>query len=196
MSLRTTVHAQMSEIIELQSADRSRRRAISDLLETDRGRREEMRELRAADRTRQQQIIQTLTVTALAARDATRNGTDSHSSGTGVRGSERVARECTYQDFMKCKPLYFKGTEGVVLMWSSTTQRFQELAILCVRMFPEEADKIERYHGGNGKLENKRKSKTLPEAIEFNYNNKVQRQKHRQGHTLLDRGDKKPCGGF
>ncbi|GJX87900.1 hypothetical protein Tco_0339914 [Tanacetum coccineum] len=51
---------------------------------------------------------------ALAARDATRNGTDSHSSGTGVRGSERVARECTYQDFMKCKPLYFKGTEGVV----------------------------------------------------------------------------------
>ncbi|GJS56138.1 hypothetical protein Tco_0629500 [Tanacetum coccineum] len=30
---------------------------------------------------------------ALAARDATRNGTDSHSSGTGVRGSERSARE-------------------------------------------------------------------------------------------------------
>ncbi|GKF55578.1 hypothetical protein Tco_0165918 [Tanacetum coccineum] len=25
-----------------------------------------------------------------------------------------VARECTYQDFMKCQPLSFKGTEGVV----------------------------------------------------------------------------------
>ncbi|GJX29079.1 hypothetical protein Tco_0237158 [Tanacetum coccineum] len=62
ISLRTTVHAQMSEIIELQSADRSRQRAILDLLETDRRRREEMRELRAADRARQQQIIQTLTV--------------------------------------------------------------------------------------------------------------------------------------
>ncbi|GJW00194.1 putative reverse transcriptase domain-containing protein [Tanacetum coccineum] len=62
MSLRTTVHAQMSEITELQSADRSRRRAISDLLETDHGRHEEMRELRAADRARQQQIIQRLTV--------------------------------------------------------------------------------------------------------------------------------------
>ncbi|GKF34149.1 hypothetical protein Tco_0107349, partial [Tanacetum coccineum] len=62
MSLRTTVHAQMTEITELQSADRSRRRAISDLLKTNRGRREEMRELRAVDRTRQQQIIQTLTV--------------------------------------------------------------------------------------------------------------------------------------
>ncbi|GJQ91500.1 hypothetical protein Tco_0002639 [Tanacetum coccineum] len=51
MSLRTIVLAQMSKITELQSADHSRRRAISDLLETDRGRREEMRELRAADRT-------------------------------------------------------------------------------------------------------------------------------------------------
>ncbi|GJS45796.1 putative reverse transcriptase domain-containing protein [Tanacetum coccineum] len=30
---------------------------------------------------------------ALAARDANRNGVDSHTSGTGVRGSERVARE-------------------------------------------------------------------------------------------------------
>ncbi|GKB82091.1 hypothetical protein Tco_0948986 [Tanacetum coccineum] len=62
ISLRTTVHAQMSEITELQSADLRRQRAMSDLLETDRRRREEMRELRAADRTRQQQIIQTLTV--------------------------------------------------------------------------------------------------------------------------------------
>ncbi|GJY51174.1 reverse transcriptase domain-containing protein [Tanacetum coccineum] len=41
------------------------------------------------------------------------NGDDNHTLGTGVRGSERVARECTYQDFMKCKPLYFNGTEGV-----------------------------------------------------------------------------------
>ncbi|GJS72776.1 hypothetical protein Tco_0705617 [Tanacetum coccineum] len=49
ISLRTTVHAQMSEITELQSADHRRQRAISDLLETDRRRREEMRELRAAD---------------------------------------------------------------------------------------------------------------------------------------------------
>ncbi|GJY83500.1 putative reverse transcriptase domain-containing protein [Tanacetum coccineum] len=53
---------------------------------------------------------------ALAARDADRNtnGDDSHNSGTGVRRTERVARECTYPDFMKCQPLNFKGTEGVV----------------------------------------------------------------------------------
>ncbi|GKC89431.1 hypothetical protein Tco_1150080, partial [Tanacetum coccineum] len=43
---------------------------------------------------------------ALAARDANRNGDDSHTSGTGVRRTERVARECTYQDFMKCQPLF------------------------------------------------------------------------------------------
>ncbi|GJY15633.1 hypothetical protein Tco_0386055 [Tanacetum coccineum] len=62
---------------------------------------------------------------ALAARDANRstNGEDSHNSGTGVRRTERVARECTYQDFMKCQPLYFKGTEGVVEL----TQWFERM---------------------------------------------------------------------
>ncbi|GJS55335.1 putative reverse transcriptase domain-containing protein [Tanacetum coccineum] len=195
---------------------------------------------------------------ALAARDATRNGVDSHTLGTGVRGSERIARECTYQDFMKCKPLYFKGTEGVVELtqwfermetvfrisncsvenqvkfstctllasaltwWNSHVmtvthdvaysmtwvdlrkkmtdkycprnemkkleaelwnlkvigtdvvkynQRFQELALLCVRMFPEESDKIERYVGGlpdmiHGNIVAS-KPKTMQEAIEM-----------------------------
>ncbi|GJT17253.1 hypothetical protein Tco_0875959 [Tanacetum coccineum] len=53
---------------------------------------------------------------ALAARDAIRstNGDDSHNSGTGVRRNERATRECTYPDFMKCQPLNFKGTKGVV----------------------------------------------------------------------------------
>nr|GEX83594.1 putative reverse transcriptase domain-containing protein [Tanacetum cinerariifolium] len=49
---------------------------------------------------------------ALAARDAARNGNDSHTSGTGR--PMQVARECTYPDFLKCQPLNFKGTEGVV----------------------------------------------------------------------------------
>ncbi|GKD25344.1 reverse transcriptase domain-containing protein [Tanacetum coccineum] len=31
-----------------------------------------------------------------------------------VRRGRPVARECTYQGFMKCQPLKFKGTEGVV----------------------------------------------------------------------------------
>nr|GEV56250.1 hypothetical protein [Tanacetum cinerariifolium] len=49
---------------------------------------------------------------ALAARDANRNGDDSHTSGTDR--PVQVARECTYPDFLKCQPLNFKGTEGVV----------------------------------------------------------------------------------
>ncbi|GJR73743.1 putative reverse transcriptase domain-containing protein [Tanacetum coccineum] len=128
----------------------------------------------------------------LAARDANRstNGDDSHNLGTCVRRTERAARECTYTDFLKCQPLNFKGTEGVVVghdaaygmpwktlmkmitdkycprneikkleieIWDlkvkgtdliSYTQRFQELALLCGRMFSEESDKIEKYVGG------------------------------------------------
>ncbi|GKB85723.1 hypothetical protein Tco_0957995 [Tanacetum coccineum] len=60
---------------------------------------------------------------ALAARDANRNGDDSHTSGTGGRRTERVVRECTYQDFIKCKPQYFKDTEGVVEL----TQWFERM---------------------------------------------------------------------
>ncbi|GJY41071.1 hypothetical protein Tco_0428341 [Tanacetum coccineum] len=60
---------------------------------------------------------------ALAARDATRNGDDSHTSGTGVRRPVQVARECTYPDFLKCQPLNFKGTEGVV----GLTQWFEKI---------------------------------------------------------------------
>nr|GEW91880.1 hypothetical protein [Tanacetum cinerariifolium] len=52
-------------------------------------------------------------VTALlVARDANRNGDDIHTSGTGR--PVHVAREYTYPDFLKCQPLNFKGTKGVV----------------------------------------------------------------------------------
>ncbi|GKE98094.1 reverse transcriptase domain-containing protein [Tanacetum coccineum] len=126
----------------------------------------------------------------LVARDANTNGVDSHNSRTGARRNERATRECTYPDFMKCQPLNFKGTEGVVELtqWikkMETTelkkkmtnkyyprteikklevelwelkvkgtdmigynQRFQELALLWGRMFPEESDKIEKYVNG------------------------------------------------
>ncbi|GJU27679.1 putative reverse transcriptase domain-containing protein [Tanacetum coccineum] len=60
---------------------------------------------------------------ALAACDATRNGDDSHTSGTGARRPVQVARECTYPDFLKCQPLNFKRTEGVV----GLTQLFEKM---------------------------------------------------------------------
>nr|GEU69531.1 hypothetical protein [Tanacetum cinerariifolium] len=61
----------------------------------------------------------------LAEHDATRSriGEDSHDSRTGVRRQTPLARECTYSDFIKCKPVYFKGIEGVVKL----TQRFERM---------------------------------------------------------------------
>ncbi|GKB46755.1 putative reverse transcriptase domain-containing protein [Tanacetum coccineum] len=199
-------------------------------------------------------------IDALATRDTdkSRNGEDSHDSGTGVRRQAPPARECTYPDFMKCKPLYFKGTEGVieltqwferietvfrisnysmenqikfatctllesaltwwnshvktvchdvalamtwtnlkkkmtnkycprgeikkleVEMWNlkvkgtdvvSYNQRFQELALMCARMFPEESDKIKKYVGGLPDMIHRSvmayKPKTMQDAIEF-----------------------------
>ncbi|GJS22574.1 putative reverse transcriptase domain-containing protein [Tanacetum coccineum] len=59
--------------------------------------------------------------------NGTRNGNNGGDNGDGNenhnvngRGDRPVARECTYQDFMKCQPLGFKGTEGVVglIRWS------------------------------------------------------------------------------
>ncbi|GJS63253.1 putative reverse transcriptase domain-containing protein [Tanacetum coccineum] len=39
---------------------------------------------------------------------------ESQSSGGGIRRTVQPARVCSYPDFMKCQPLNFKGTEGIV----------------------------------------------------------------------------------
>ncbi|GJW59600.1 putative reverse transcriptase domain-containing protein [Tanacetum coccineum] len=126
-----------------------------------------------------------------------RNGDDSHDSGTSVRRQVPVACECTYTDFLKCQTLNCKGnaltwwnshirTVGhdvayamtwktlkkmmidkycprgeikklEIELWNlkvkgtdveSYNQRFQELALMCKRMFLEESDKVEKYVGG------------------------------------------------
>ncbi|GKA94668.1 hypothetical protein Tco_0816706 [Tanacetum coccineum] len=48
------------------------------------------------------------------------NGVGNENHNVNGRGDRPVARECTYQDFMKCQPLSFKGTKGVVglIRWS------------------------------------------------------------------------------
>ncbi|GKC27850.1 reverse transcriptase domain-containing protein [Tanacetum coccineum] len=62
--------------------------------------------------------------------------------------------------------LKVKGTDVI-----SYNQRFQELALMCVRMFPEESDKIEKYVGGfpdmiHGSVMTS-KPKTMQDVIEF-----------------------------
>ncbi|GKC71720.1 putative reverse transcriptase domain-containing protein [Tanacetum coccineum] len=180
------------------------------------------------------------------------NGDDIHDSGSDRR-TERAACECTYSDFLKCQPLNFKGTEGVVSLtqwfekmesvfhisnctvtcqikfatctllgnaltwWNSYVktvehevvygmtwktmkkmmtdkycprgeikrlevelwntdvlsynQHFQELALMCGRMFPKEFDEVEKYVGGlpdmiQGSVM-ATKPKTMQDAIEF-----------------------------
>ncbi|GJU21329.1 reverse transcriptase domain-containing protein [Tanacetum coccineum] len=185
-------------------------------------------------------------------------GDGSHNSDTGTRGTVRTLRECTYKDFLNCKPLSFKGTEGVVVLsqwfekmesvfhisncavenqvkfatctflgnaltwWNSHmktvtqdvayamdwkalkkmmtvkycprgeikkleielwnlkvkgtdvasyTLRFQELALMCGRMFHEESDEVEKYVGGlpdmiRGNVMSYQ-PKTMEKAIEF-----------------------------
>nr|GEU69414.1 hypothetical protein [Tanacetum cinerariifolium] len=113
-------------------------------------------------------------VTAMAEAEASRvrNGYDSNGSGPTLA---QVVRECTYPDFLKCQPLNFNGTEGVVglTQWSRSymvelpcddcysgsysgiaIEKFkenddrQELALMCDRMFPEESDRVKKYIGG------------------------------------------------
>ncbi|GJZ81849.1 hypothetical protein Tco_0646843 [Tanacetum coccineum] len=42
------------------------------------------------------------------------NGYGSHNSHEDNRRNVQTARPCFYIDFMKCRPLNFKGTKGVV----------------------------------------------------------------------------------
>ncbi|GJU07768.1 putative reverse transcriptase domain-containing protein [Tanacetum coccineum] len=62
-----------------------------------------------------QELIERGVAVALAKCDAdrSRNGDDSHDSGTGRRRHVSTVCECTYIDFLKCQPMNFKGTEGV-----------------------------------------------------------------------------------
>ncbi|GKC01711.1 reverse transcriptase domain-containing protein, partial [Tanacetum coccineum] len=63
--------------------------------------------------------------TALAEYEANRgsgNSDDSHDSRSGRR-TGRATHDCTYIDFLKCQPLNFKGTKGVV----SLTQWFEKI---------------------------------------------------------------------
>ncbi|GKE78670.1 reverse transcriptase domain-containing protein, partial [Tanacetum coccineum] len=136
----------------------------------------------------------------LAARDANRstNGDDNHNSGTCVRRTERAARECTYTEFLKCQPLNFKDTKGVVGL-SQWFERMEsvfhisnhtELALLCGRMFPEESNKIEKYVSGLPNMIHgsvvASKPKTIQDAVEIAtelIDNKIRTFAERQTET-------------
>nr|GEV82077.1 putative reverse transcriptase domain-containing protein [Tanacetum cinerariifolium] len=104
------------------------------------------------------------------------NGDEGNENGNpnmNVGGVVHVTRECTYQDFVKCQPLNFKGNEGVIeltkcaLTWWNSHKRIggtdatyamswkvlmklmtEELVLLCTKMVPEEEDRVEKFIGG------------------------------------------------
>ncbi|GJW94326.1 reverse transcriptase domain-containing protein [Tanacetum coccineum] len=117
---------------------------------------------------------------ALAEIEANRtngNGDDNHNSRTGSRRTERAARECNYSDLLKCQPLNFKGTEGVV----GLTQWFKKMesvfhisncTVACqIKMFPKESVVIKKYVGGLSHMIHvsvmTSKPKPMQDAIEF-----------------------------
>ncbi|GJR54421.1 hypothetical protein Tco_1404942 [Tanacetum coccineum] len=73
----------------------------------------------------------------LAEHEATRsgNGEDNHDLGMGGRRQAPLAHEYIYPDFKKYKPLYFKGTEGVVEL----TQWFERIeTVFCISNYTME----------------------------------------------------------
>ncbi|GKE19247.1 hypothetical protein Tco_1426824, partial [Tanacetum coccineum] len=62
-----------------------------------------------------EQLITQRITEAVSAYEANQNNQNGNGNpNVNVGGVVPVARECTYQDFMKCQPINFKGTEGVV----------------------------------------------------------------------------------
>ncbi|GJS40951.1 putative reverse transcriptase domain-containing protein [Tanacetum coccineum] len=93
--------------------------------------------------------------------------------------------------------LKVKGTEVV-----RNNQRFQELALICARMFPEESDKIKKYVGGlpdmiHGSVKAS-KPKTMQDPIEFAtelVDKKISTFAKRQADNKRKSGEKKPYEG-
>ncbi|GJS66418.1 reverse transcriptase domain-containing protein [Tanacetum coccineum] len=71
-----------------------------------------------------QHIAEVMTASEANQNNQNRNG----NPNVNARGVVPVARERTYQDFMKCQPLNFKGTKGVVGLtrWFEKMETIQE----------------------------------------------------------------------
>ncbi|GJZ48837.1 reverse transcriptase domain-containing protein [Tanacetum coccineum] len=99
------------------------------------------------------------------------NGNGNGNPNVNNRVVVPVARECTYQDFMKCQPLNFKGTKGVVGLTRlfkkmetvfhisncpprtvrvdvAYSMTWKALMKLMTEMVPKEEDQVKKYIGG------------------------------------------------
>ncbi|GJZ38886.1 putative reverse transcriptase domain-containing protein [Tanacetum coccineum] len=100
-------------------------------------------------------------------RDGLGGGNGDGNPNVNVGGVVLVVRECTYQDFMKCQPLNFKGTERVIGLtrwfekmetWNSHKRivgtnaayvmTWKALMKLMTEMVPKEEDRVKKFIGG------------------------------------------------
>nr|GFC06899.1 reverse transcriptase domain-containing protein [Tanacetum cinerariifolium] len=114
-------------------------------------------------------VTQMMRIHTLEARARTDTDDASQSSGEGLRRPVQPARVCSYTDFMKCQPLNFKGTEGVVGLsqWLEkiesvfhisgcaidnqvkfATCTLLELALMCTKFLADETKKVDKYISG------------------------------------------------
>ncbi|GJR95330.1 reverse transcriptase domain-containing protein [Tanacetum coccineum] len=143
-----------------------------------------------------EQLIAERVSTTLANHETLRNNTNghgdrSHKSGTGIRGTTRTS--CCYIDVayaMDWKTLKKMMTDKYcprgeikkleIKLWNlkvkgndvaSYTLRFQELALMCGRMFHEESEEVEKYVGGHPNMIRGNvmsyQPKIMEKAIEF-----------------------------
>ncbi|GJT26381.1 hypothetical protein Tco_0906656 [Tanacetum coccineum] len=146
-----------------------------------------------------QALIDQGVATAMAEAEASRVRNGYNSNGSGPRPSQAV-RECSYSEFLKCKPLDFKGTEGVIVLtrWfekmefvfsiSNCTTSYQVKFATCTLqddaltwMYPEDVDKIEKLYRvafARMNIEKKRKYDDLSK------NNQNQQQRTQARPTL------------
>ncbi|GJR46978.1 putative reverse transcriptase domain-containing protein [Tanacetum coccineum] len=110
------------------------------------------------------------------------NGDASHSSHGDDRRNMQTARPCYYADFMKCQPLNFKGTEGVVGLtrWIEKIESVfnisgcaieNQLTLIRTKFVANEIEKVYMYISGlpdniYGNVKSAR-PKTLDETIEL-----------------------------
>nr|GEU95999.1 reverse transcriptase domain-containing protein [Tanacetum cinerariifolium] len=101
--------------------------------------------------------------------DMSSNGDNTNDSGTGGRRKVTTQRD-PRSEIQKLESEYWNlKVKGLDLL--NYNQRFQELALMCDRMFPKESAKVERYIGGLPDMihDNVKASKpqSMKEVIEF-----------------------------
>ncbi|GKE15489.1 putative reverse transcriptase domain-containing protein, partial [Tanacetum coccineum] len=120
------------------------------------------------------------------------NGDASHSSHGDDRRNVQTARPCFYADFMKCQPLNFKGTEGVVGLtrWIERWNQFSISVVVLLKIIAKK--KLRTY--AERQSDNKRKA---DDSSRNNHGHQQQPFKRQNVAKVYNMGTskKRPYGG-